>query len=986
MPRLLVAARSSPELVGDLLEMLPENAATFDAVEALLTGDVKWRDRREADGVRTWLMRRCRYHREELVRAASLARDEQTRIDHEEDLRALAKLDAPGAEALLARMQRGDQPRTAALATALAYETAMARGDATGSEALRQRLKTIAESGASPAHARYLAALALLSSEWDGRKEWFVARLGDRHFQELEEGNTLYNPLPLAARKEPSFWIPVLVPLVGNSNRALHDGAVACLGTFHLEDARADALRPLLPWLAHPGWASDRWTLRLRLIQSLDRVDLPECVSGLDYVLRHGGDYEVQGAADAVRKYRVRDAVPELRRALRRIRRQYHRASLFAALDRLGALSLDEKVRGVAAFVERPPVKFHEDELPDPASLGLWVLEHCSADEALAKRLLARAPKVIAAVVKWDNPAVRAFLVDRMASGAADGAVLQALLDQREAARKEHREQFITLAHGTGWSAGLASAALEDNSVVKASLAGSDAQTHRGLLAAARYIDLDLPLLAVSPMLRATDAALATAAREYLLTRTSADARRMLESDSPSDFVITGERPHPSSICQKLEPLAEWESKLKDELRRRDGPDEILALIQQYSRIILRRSGSSVTLSVQDGFNLDFTREVPVAELEQLRTLIHVEKIEELPPLAIMDCHSAMSAEYLHLSRVAGRRLFIVTPWFGDSPYHRLLKAFSHFARRDSAMRYDALRENAGLQMIFDEEAAPVDAVWARGNDVRVQLVDRSARGQSPTWIGLKDGHRIGSAHTPDPWSRDDTGPVLDGFPACYGIDHRPYWTRGRDFHIKAGGHTGTCGLWRLPDNSAPVLVRAGVYGKPVVTPDGAWVVAAKAAENWGPPNWLVRIELRTGREHRVAIPAADDLDPLAYCGSRGAVLVFRKEPERPSRYFLVDPPTGRVQPVEGEMTPWEQMERRGLQATARADEVWAAIWREKSNTTEIGRYDLARFAFTPVRALEGLRFGSRSLWVDAPVGCAYFVVRDKVFRVPLTR
>src|SRR4029453_4860376 len=114
----------------------------------------------------------------------------------------------------------------------------------------------------NPGVGRDVAFGALAGTDWPGRDQWFIAQLADPSLREMRDDVFALAPLAEAVGRQPDKWIPIVTRLLGNTSRAVHDAAVSCLVQFHLDKARADALRPLLPWLANPRWSSARDRLR----------------------------------------------------------------------------------------------------------------------------------------------------------------------------------------------------------------------------------------------------------------------------------------------------------------------------------------------------------------------------------------------------------------------------------------------------------------------------------------------------------------------------------------------------------------------------------------------------------------------------------------------------------------------------------------------------------------------------------------------------
>jgi len=108
-------------------------------------------------------------------------------------------------------------------------------------------------------------------------------------------------------------WVPKVAALVGGRDATAHNNAVHCLAGFEIPHLREDAIRALLPWLANPKWAVDDESgfTRSRVVDSLSRLDLPESVPGLIWIIEHEDKPNYAAAAKALEHYRARDANPE---------------------------------------------------------------------------------------------------------------------------------------------------------------------------------------------------------------------------------------------------------------------------------------------------------------------------------------------------------------------------------------------------------------------------------------------------------------------------------------------------------------------------------------------------------------------------------------------------------------------------------------------------------------------------------------------------
>ncbi len=132
-------------------------------------------------------------------------------------------------------------------------------------------------------------------------------------------------------------------------------------------------------------------------------------------------------------------------------------------------------------------------------------------------------------------------------------------------------------------------------------------------------------------------------------------------------------------------------------------------------------------------------------------------------------------------------------------------------------------------------------------------------------------------------------------------------------------------GLWRLVAGREPALLLEGQLAFPIVTADGHWCVVAKTDTNWADPNYVVRVNLATGKSFRVDVPPADTFNLVAYVSGHSKILLMHvrdqetyhdRKPIGPAQpeYRLLDPATGATDVVQGEFEPLSEQELRPLQ------------------------------------------------------------------------
>lgn len=201
-------------------------------------------------------------------------------------------------------------------------------------------------------------------------------------------------------------------------------------------------------------------------------------------------------------------------------------------------------------------------------------------------------------------------------------------------------------------------------------------------------------------------------------------------------------------------------------------------------------------------------------------------------------------------------------------------------------------------------------------------------------------------------------------------------------------------GLWKQSAGGKGVRLgtETGIYETPIVTDDRKWLVVSKMDKEWSDPNYIVRLNLQTGREYRINIEPADDFSPIAFIPNVNKVLLRRAKgdysskpvgPDRPE-FYLLDPATGQTRLVSGTFEPLLQEGYRFLQRTEKPDEYWAAIPNQAKDETQLGRYNVRDFSFKPLMTVPHIVFDSMGMWVDAKNSKVYVVYKGELLRLPL--
>ncbi|HKQ77803.1 MAG TPA: HEAT repeat domain-containing protein [Blastocatellia bacterium] len=1019
--RLLEGAEKNPATLISLLDLLPAGADTHDRVKKLLDQEelspqlgADWNKR-----AREWLMTHSAYFRDELERAAKEAKDEDGWVRGKEIIEALVKLDWPRAEPLLKKLASGAQPRTAALALSLLYKYAVKSNDAQQEEALRTRLKSIVADKQAKGYARDTAGEALLTSEWNGRDEWYLSLFSDETLRNLFDGNTLFSPLTTPVAISPDKWIPVITKLVGDKNRAIHDAAVSCLIIFQLKAARSDALRPLLPWLFDPKWSSARD--RLRLIQSLEDLNMPESVPGLIQVVERDDDeYDRSYAAESLAAYRDPRAIPALKKALAKEKVEHHRRRIITAIIVCGGLTDAEAISALETYAAQVATSQGRRQfenylydlggasIPAEISIGYFLSRSVPPSEELAAKALAHArnlevsrPTVAGALLdithSWSGKTADLDIIKRIAESRADAKSILSALQRRETMRQTAGQELRDLVKISGAPRGVALALLGDQEGERETLEGSDKEAQRALLACARLAREPLPVAIVGKLLKDDDRKLAMAAESYLESEDGAEARKLVLAQHPAEALILGARQEFDPGHHSFAQFDHLENQLRDELRKPDGDDEIFALLSagywgDAGQIVIRIRQGKAELIIYKERSRFQRRALGADELQALKAFIAENRVDDLAPLNTM-VHDGIQYEYAHLTRDGGRRVFMNNPGSADtggSVYELLVQRFHEIVKREKLeVRYRIGERVRELEILLADDNKRIKAVWKSGDDLRA-LVEDEREGDF-AWQSFNNGKLGAGAPQPEGFfilgSRDDMPERME---ADEHHNRAPWQVRSGKDIIRAGIWQDQQGLWRCRKGKDPIKIVSGYYGAPVVTPDGRWAVVAKTDTDWSKPNFVYRVDLTSGKEFKVGVPAADVFNPVAFIASHSRVLLLRTKddnvgPDRPE-YRLLDPATGASQVVSGRFEPVEQQTYRPLQPSGARDEVWAAIYNEQKEVTEVGRYNRKSFTFTPRVSFPEINFNSMEMWIDESEGRIYVAYNNHLLRLPLQR
>jgi hypothetical protein len=680
--RLLILCETDPTWLYGLLPALPEDAEAaarvtkiFQAAPKTEDFDDDWRER-----VQKWLKFHSAAYVGELVEPATRVRDHGGQVENAEALVALARVDRRRARPLVEAYLNGDQPRTAALAATIFYRWATSDHDTVAEALYRARLIAIADDRAAPGWARNEAVEELLETEWLGRDDWYREKLGDDSLTSLHDPPFGFNPLAVHFVRAPERWLPAMAQLVESRDHAVRTNAASCLVSFTNSSAvRREAVLPLLPWLAEPDRFDLNDTERTWFIQKLDRIEVPESVPGLIWVIQNEKRNR-KSAAQVLAHYRDARALPALQQALAETTTEDERISLVQALVASGGVSADEQIAAIEAYAAasgRSEVLYYgpgsATSLPFPLVVGWTLSREHEVAEGVIRGVFARADAVrsdnrnlsdvmLKVAQQWNSQLVDRDLIRRIGNGTAPATLIEEGLHRREKLAQTVPEGLRALSATPGFPAGIVAVILNDDARLQKILQSDDQAAQIGLLACARLLRLSVPVAEVGPLLKSRSELLVLAAQKYLLADDSAEARRILTDHFSEQAFITGWRENDwQPFEDPVPPLDDVEAGLRQELfQPGNAPREIFAALDNEERAnhIVRVYRNRAVYSWYEEGTGYRSRTLTAAALEQFRSSVAASKLPDSGPIFDYCHHDCTGAEFLNLTRAGGRRVF----------------------------------------------------------------------------------------------------------------------------------------------------------------------------------------------------------------------------------------------------------------------------------------------------------------------------------------
>ena len=407
-------------------------------------------------------------------------------------------------------------------------------------------------------------------------------------------------------------------------------------------------------------------------------------------------------------------------------------------------------------------------------------------------------------------------------------------------------------------------------------------------------------------------------------------------------------------------------------------------------------------------------------EFDDFKELIARYKADDLPPF--LECSDCEHRQLLMLGRNGGRRVYVMTemlpPFFAD-----LERMFDELRQPRASVKYWAGKDVPGLEVLFADDRLDAIAVWKNGTDFRLLTADKVRRQEVDNEIaavgesrdegddegleqeGQLEKERLRRQYENFEWFSFAAGSL--GAQATQPIDvpyiptrdtldvaasQQQWKARTAAFELRSDEN----GLYKVAAGKV-TKIRTGLYTNVVVTPNGRWAIATKLDDEHG--ERPVRINLLTNREYVIDPGDLPAYRPIAFVSSINRVLLGpyeyhhgydrhdgdedEEDNEADGRlYSLLDPVSGTLIPVRGEVRPLVHQTFRPLQPASAAFEYWAAIPKDKG--TVVGIYNTRTFTMKPVLTLPKITFDSMDIWVDAAEGKLYFVYEGHLLAAPI--
>ena len=652
-------------------------------------------------------------------------------------------------------------------------------------------------------------------------------------------------------------------------------------------------------------------------------------------------------------------------------------------------------------------------------------------------------------IQNWNGTAINALMLNDLGKDKLDADAIVKLLSLRKTLRENQSNDVFAARNGANPLAlGITSCILENDGEYAQILASDNASMKIALLGCARLIRAKLPVQTVAENLKSSNPIMVKAAKLYLESEDSPEARGIIYAMNPNKAKILGATiffPPDENMTlgnfQFLGALFSSVSKTNNfesymlysamstagtlEASEKYLQKEIIETpevlgIYAYNQNFVRIYADKTVFSWAENDARYRERVLDSREFDYLKNYLSHNNVNTLPPF-IGNCGSCQSRELLMLGASGGRRIYVQSEEMPEF-FAGLDKIFEDMRRPQAKLKYYLEKEIAGLEILYADDNLKANTVWKNGSDLRILTEDEQRRKQIDSELEKANQQVYANAEDENfdyekyenesmkrrqmrqfeefAW-RSLTGerlgdyvgqpPGFDSIPRQDTLPAQPdteQWKR-RAGNVEIRSSDGN--IYRVKDGRA-VKILEGNYNNPVISSDGRWAIALKY-DYESEEQSLIRINVQTGKETK--IPVKEEIgiiNPVVFVPSNGKFLVtvggyydYGSERAVNGSFYFLDGETGALQPIKGEVRPLVQQTFRPLQTNGKPDEFWAAI-PDRKDTTQIGVYNARTLTFTPTIKIPRIAFDSMDLWVDEPGNKIYFVHQGQVLALPLRK
>ncbi|HQU85550.1 MAG TPA: hypothetical protein PKY59_20620 [Pyrinomonadaceae bacterium] len=648
----------------------------------------------------------------------------------------------------------------------------------------------------------------------------------------------------------------------------------------------------------------------------------------------------------------------------------------------------------------------------------------------------ATAEKLSEIISNWKSRLIDLEMIGLIDHGEADLETVLGALMRRKELREKSLNDIYAVRGKSGLIGAVAACILEDENDILSAFHSEDLEKRIATLGCARLLRKPLPVPEVGGLMNSENKLLALAAERYLEAEDSPEAREFVWAKHPNEVLILGARDsfnpaktpvfpdslrvifasvysdyryslHPNS--EYYSEIDKFENKLREEVKSNGDLLEVYAVYPgDFVRVYKDRA---VYTWIQDSTRY-YEGVLKKEEFAELKNYLERSNFENTAPIFGNCHHNCGLFEYVRLNKNGGRRFFSYTNVFSFIGTQAM---FQNLRQSESVkLKYFLNGKIKGLEVLLADKKFSPRMLWKNGDDFRLLISDEARKAQIEEeirqanetddededadyeinhqkawnrrnerslehfeWREFKNG-KLGE-RTEEP----QEVPYLQTqmtFPADrdLGSNENYFQARFGNYEIRNGGYGSDNGLWKY-NRSEKTKFAEGWFGNEIIV-SGNWAVVSKTDTNWAEPNYVVRVNLQTGKQFKVNLPPAESFYPVAFVATHNKVLLYRAKEQYstlnpvPAEHYLLDVATGKTELVKGEFHPLHTLSVKPFQSAGNADEVWATVYSRARNETEVGVYNMKTFSFKSVLKLPDILLNTEDIHVDEKENKVYFI------------